>query len=147
MRGAFVTKAISLVSVHLLACAAFLLLRQPERHLLEGMDRRARDGEMFISSGAPLTYLADRPLRSWSSFHGGESRWIKLGVILNGPALVFSSGFVERFFPAAGPYHEASWLRAKVFGAASLIQWLSVASLWQLMSRRAGGTEVGVTPN
>jgi len=92
------------------------------------------NGEFSINSGAPLTYLADRPLHNWSSFHGGESTWVKLGVLLNAPSLLVSSGVVDRLRTeslARSHYHEASWLRARIFVVLSTIQWLLVAYIAQ----------------
>jgi len=86
------TVSIVLVSLHLVACAFFLALRDPGiSFLAEREHARKEFGRFFIVSGGPYTFVAERPLYSWSEWHGGEETWVKVLEVANLPSIVLTA--------------------------------------------------------
>lgn len=123
------TFSVILVSLHLVACAFFLVLRQPGiTHLAERERERKESGYFFLSSADPYMFIAERPLNNWSPWHGGEDTWVKLLEIANLPSLVLTAIFggiaIEAYrSTGSGDFSTDTWLRAYVFLAFSIVQW------------------------
>ena len=85
------TLPVVLVSLHLVACALFLVLREPGITFLEERQReRQESGYFFMMSSDPYMFIAERPLYQWSAWHGGEDPWVKFLEIANLPSLILS---------------------------------------------------------
>ena len=86
---------------------------------------------MFMSSGEPVLYLAERPLYNWSEWHGGEAGWVKAVLIANWLPFVATRFFddslsVASFRSTSFPLRRQSWLVAWFFLGLSSVQWLLV---------------------
>ena len=61
------------------AWCLFLLIRAPLSHeYFSKRDPQLNGGMWVLSSGDPVLVIAERPLFSWSKFHGGEHVAVKL---------------------------------------------------------------------
>ena len=84
--------SVALVLAHLVACGAFLAAREPGISFLAEREAAYKEpGRFFFTSGDPYVYMAERPLRNWSRWHGGEEMWVKVLMIINLPSLILTS--------------------------------------------------------
>lgn len=120
--------------MNLVVCAVFVLTRPPATALIEERDRARQSGGFVVSSGDPYMLIAERPLKQWNEWHGGEATWVKIAEVLNGPALVATKYLGDRWLNSreargAGSHGGDSWLRAYMFLALSSLQWLIVGAI------------------
>jgi hypothetical protein len=113
------------------AFGLFIILRPPAVELLDKLDREWQEGAFSITSGQPYTYVADRPLYSWSAFHGGERLAVKLMEIANLPGLAVAGALTPSISMTIGAsiYHGRSWVRAWLFLALASLQWIGIGVL------------------
>ena len=115
--------------VNLLAWALFLAVREPAVDYLR-IQEAARIGKRFeMSDVDPVTTLAERPLNTWSRWHGGESSWVKLLEVPNLVPLVVTVtvvGIATVPFWEKLSVYSVSWARAAVFLFLSSLQWYLV---------------------
>jgi hypothetical protein len=133
---------IILVSLHLVACASFFVLRQPGIKFLAERERARREaGRFFIVSGGPYTFIAERPLYDWSEWHGGEETWVKFLEVANLPSIVLTAtvgGIVIAAyrFTGYGDFSSDTWFRAYIFLFFSVAQWWLVGRGLEKAGRR-----------
>jgi hypothetical protein len=126
--------ALPLLMLNLAACAAFLALRPPAIPVLEERERmRHSPGDIFLISGDAYTFVANRPLRSWSAWHGGEEFWVKAIEVLNFPALAVGKSAGDLWSNYASPRGIGSvagdsWVRAYVYVIVSSLQWALIGA-------------------
>jgi hypothetical protein len=123
---------------NLVACALFVVLREPAD--LSAADADRRTGGMSFTSGIAGT-LACRTLYSWSEWHGGEATGVKMLEVLNAPALgvtavahVVGEMTVARTMSAC----RWSWALTAVFLLIASIQWWLVGFVVERGWRRLG---------
>jgi hypothetical protein len=114
-----------------LFCGIFMFVRPEATSLMEERERAQRSGMVSLSSGDPYMLIAGRPLRQWNEWHGGESVWVKIYAVLNGPAVIAAKRLGDRWdaehaFSGTPTYRHASWLRAYIFAGVSSVQWLLI---------------------
>jgi hypothetical protein len=117
--------------VNLIACAAFLIVRPEATSLIEERERAEQNGTLSLSSSDPYMLIAGRPLRQWNEWHGGESAWVKVIEVANGPAVFAAKRFGDRWsaqhvFDGQPAYGRQSWVRAYFFLIVSSVQWLLI---------------------
>jgi hypothetical protein len=127
--------------LNLVACLTFLTIREPAKELIAGREHAQQLGTLTVSSGDPYMLIAERPLRQWNEWHGGEVLWIKVVEVLNGPALVATKALGDRWtashaFRGVPTYGRDSWIRAYAFLIASSLQWLVVGALIGVIVKR-----------
>lgn len=132
-----------LLLLHLGACTAFILLREPSISHLEERERMRREsGYHFESSVDPFMFIAGRRLNGWNESHGGgESLWVKICEVANLPALVAT--VTVGHLPIAmyratriGTFVHDTWIRAFVFLLFSAAQWIVVGLFIERRTRR-----------
>ena len=131
--------AVVLTLLNYLAFGMFIAVRPSAGDSLNKKDSESKRGEFSIISGEPYTYIADRPLRTWSEWHGGEHPAVKLLEVVNAPAL-FAAGAltpVVGLISGASEYHGSSWVRAWLLVAAVPLQWLAVGRLVSTRGRKS----------
>lgn len=112
-------------------CCAFVLARRPmPLSWIEERERAARGRTLLLASGDPFMIIADRPLRQWDSWHGGEALWVKSIEVLDGPALLVTKMIYEvcltrEMRAGALNYTLLSWRAAYLFLSLSSIEWLA----------------------
>lgn len=136
--------------LNLIACGVFLLVRAPATALIEEREHAQQLGALTVSSSDPYMLIAERPLRQWNEWHGGEETWVKVTEVLDGPALVATKTIGDRWaashaFSGTPTYRRESWIRAYVFVAASSVQWLLIGALVARLSRRRGNAQRAAT--
>jgi len=136
------TISIVLVSLHVVACASFLALRDPGiSFLAEREYARKEFGRFFNVSGGPYTFVAERPLYNWSEWHGGEETWVKILEVANLPSIVLTAiigGVVITAYGSTG-YGDVgtdTWLRAFIYLLFSVAQWWIVGLGLEKVGRR-----------
>ena len=100
---------------------------------------RGRPGQFYFTSADPMAVIAERPLWSWSVFHGGEVLPVKVLEVLNLPALVVTVIF-NAFAGSSsviGP-QRASYMTFGVLLLGSTVQWYLVGVALQGLRRRFG---------
>jgi hypothetical protein len=122
------------LALNCVICAVFIAVRQPASSLIEDRERAEQTREIVVSSADPYMLIAERPLRQWNRWHGGEATWVKIAEVLNGPALIVTKRVGDRWigehaFSGTQMYRRESWQRAYIFAAASSVQWLIVGLL------------------
>lgn len=120
--------------LNLIVCTLFVLTRPPATSLIEERQRAREAGGFVVSSGDPYMLIAERPLKQWNEWHGGESAWVKVAEILNAPALVVTKRFGDEWLNrrearGLGSHRADSWRRAYLFLFLSSAQWLLVGTL------------------
>src|SRR5687768_3569686 len=116
-----------LLLVNVAAFAIFVIARAPDEETLRHKDALWASGQMEISSADPFAYIAARPLRNWSNWHGGESTWVKLIEVPNLPALFVASQALHASDPVMRLSHyDRSWRLAWFFLAAAILQWVLI---------------------
>jgi hypothetical protein len=136
--------------LNLIACAVFFIVRPPATDLIEERERAQRLGSLTLSSSDPYMLIAERPLRQWNEWHGGESTWVKIIEVLDGPALIATKAIGDGWatshaFSGTPTYGRESWVRAYVFVVASSVQWLLMGALIVPLIRRRGGAQLATT--
>src|SRR5947207_770139 len=126
--------------INCIACMVFLLVRPPASSLIEDRESAQAVGALSLSSADPYMLIAERPLRQWNTWHGGESTWVKIIEVLNGPAVIAAKHFGDEWagnhaFSGIPTYRRESWVRAYVFVIASSLQWLLVGMLISRLTR------------
>ena len=134
--------ALAPLVLNALAYTMFMLTRPPATALIEERERAERAGGMAMSSADPYMLIAERPLKQWNEWHGGEDAWVKLLEVLNGPAVMVAKMVGDRWardhalsgMPTA---RRESWIRAYAFATVACLQWLLIGLLTDLwMNRR-----------
>lgn len=133
--------ALAPLVINALACAMFLLTRPPDTTLIEERERAEQAGGMAISSADPYMLIAERPLKQWNDWHGGEAAWVKFFEVLNCPALMAAEKVGDRWashhalsgMPIA---RRESWIRAYAFATVAFLQWLLIGLLTTLLMKR-----------
>ena len=116
--------------INLIACFAFVATREPATELIKEREEARRVGAFTLSSADPYMIIAERPLRNWSRWHGGESTWVKVAEVLNGPALLLTKRIGDWWaWRATNSYERESWTRAYVFIILSSLQWLALGAI------------------
>jgi hypothetical protein len=136
--------------LNLIVCAVFLTVRAPATALIEEREHAQQLGAFTLSSSDPYMLIAERPLRQWNEWHGGEATWVKVIEVLDGPALIATKTIGDRWaanhaFSGTPSYRHESWTRAYVFVVASSVQWLLIGALIARLSRRRGNVQLAVT--
>ncbi len=136
--------------LNVIACAVFIVARPPATGLIDNRERTQQVGTLTISSGDPYMVIAERPLRQWNVWHGGESLSVKVLEVLNGPAVIAAKRFGDEWagdhaFSGTPTYRRESWIRAYVFAITSSLQWLLVGIVIIWLSNRHKRGVSGVT--
>jgi hypothetical protein len=141
--------ALTPLVLNCVVCTVFIAVRPPASSLIEERERAQQMGAIIVSSADPYMLLAERPLRQWNRWHGGEATWVKIVEVLNAPALIVTKRLGDRWagerpFSGTPTYRRESWRRAYIFAAASSVQWLVLGLLlaWLVQPRRRA--EAGV---
>ncbi len=129
-------------------CAMFIAVRPPASSLIEERERAQQVGAIAVSSADPYLLIAERPLRQWNRWHGGEATWVKVAEVLNGPALIVTKRFGDRWaaehaFSGTPTYRRESWRRAYIFAVASSLQWLLVGLLIAWLAKPRKSAQAG----
>lgn len=137
--------------LNLAACVVFLVTRPPARELIDEREQEQRHGWLALSSGDPYMLIAERPLRQWNEWHGGETTWVKVIEILNAPALIATKIIGDAWAAShafSGPptYRRDSWIRAYLFVVVSSAQWLLIGALLSRITRRRRTAPLVTTP-
>ena len=124
--------------INLIVCVVFVATRPPATELLRAREEARRAGAFSLSSADPYMIIAERPLRNWSEWHGGESTWVKVAEVLNGPALLVTKRVGDSWsWRSSASYERDSWMSAYLFLALSSVQWLIVGwIIAKLLDRR-----------
>jgi hypothetical protein len=129
-------------------CIVFLVARPPATELIEKREQAERAHGVSDSSSDPYMLIAERPLRQWNAWHGGESLWVKTLEVVNWPAVVAAKRVGDKWagdhaFSGAATYRRESWIRAYAFAITSALQWLlvgiAIAWLWSRNKPGASG--------
>jgi hypothetical protein len=142
----------SLLALNLAGCVAFLLVRAPGIPFIEERERMRRSpGDIFLISGDAYTFIANRPLRSWNTWHGGEELWVRTIEVLNFPSVLIAkvAGDTWSIYAssrAIGSFVGDSWVRAGVYLVISSLQWVLIgAFVVPAMTRRGAGHRVSTS--
>jgi hypothetical protein len=136
--------------LNFIACTVFLAARPPATELIAEREQAQKVGTLTISSGDPYMVIAERPLRQWNVWHGGESLWVKALEVLNWPAVIAAKRFGDDWarnhaFSGTPTYRRESWMRAYAFAITSSLQWLLVGIVITRLSNRHKRRVSGVT--
>ncbi len=120
--------------VNWVACVAFIVSRPPMTALLDERDAARRSESIVLSSADPMMFIAERPLRQWNEWHGGESRWVKAVEVLNFPSLVATKAAIDRWsrferLRGIGSSRSDSWVMAWAYLVLSSLQWFFIGML------------------
>jgi hypothetical protein len=126
--------------LNLIACAVFLIVRPPMTELLEERDAALRNGSISVNSADPFMFIAERPLREWNEWHGGEARWVKVIEVLNAPSLAAMRALGDRWSRFArardiGSLRGDSWVMAWTYLVLSSVQWLLIGAVIARLTR------------
>ena len=131
---------VTLAVANLVAWLLLVAFRPPmPQAYFDERDMRRRPGHVFFTSADPMAVIAERPLWSWSVFHGGEAWPVKVLEALNLPALVVAIVF-HAFAGSSsviGP-QRASYMTFGILLFISTVQWYLVAMALQGLRRRFG---------
>lgn len=120
---------------NLVACETFVVARRPATVLLEEREAARRTRVIAVSSADPYMLIAERPLRSWNEWHGGEATWVKVVEVLNWPALM-AAKHVGDELSSDETVRGRTWRRAWIYLAVSSVQWLGVGVILDGFARR-----------
>lgn len=144
--------ALAPVLANLAVCFVFLMARPPANEMIEEREAgRRRDVMVIVSSSSePWMFIAERPLRQWNEWHGGEQTWVKVAEVLNGMPLFVTKKVGERWSDwssarSIGSFRSDTWARAWVYLTLSSLQWLIIGAVaaWLVERRR---TKDGAPP-
>lgn len=153
-RRALIAIALAPVLANWIVCAVFLIARPPATEMIKEREAGRRRDVMVIvrSSGEPWMFIAERPLRQWNEWHGGEATWVKVAEVLNGVPLVVTKKLGERWSDwssarSIGSFRSDTWVRAWLYFVVSSAQWLIVGSAvaW-VVGRRRGKEQATLAP-
>lgn len=135
---------------NLIACAAFLIARRPMTDLLEERDAARRSGSIVVSSSDPMMFVAERPLRQWNEWHGGEARWVKIIEVLNSPSLIATKVLGDRWSQFArahdiGSLRGDTWVMAWIYLVVSSMQWLLIGVVIARLTKPRRSGDVGAS--
>jgi hypothetical protein len=133
MMSARVSRA-SFALVPVLAWAAFLVLRPPNPFFLSQQQEARATGGFFIMSGMPYTHLAERPLYTWSNWHGGEHIAVKALELATLPGLIAGCVLCFPISLLLSPHisvQSESWVRFGFVVLFSTLQWAALGPVFQ----------------
>lgn len=121
------------VLMNWIVCLAFLVARPPATEMIEEREAGRRRDVMVIvtSSGEPWMFIAERPLRQWNEWHGGEELWVKVAEVANGVPLLLTKNLGEQWSDWSsarniGSFRSDTWVSAWVYVILSSAQWLII---------------------
>lgn len=143
-RRVLIAIALAPVLANLVVCFVFLMARPPAIEMIEEREAGRRRDVMVIvrSSGEPWMFIAERPLRQWNEWHGGEQTWVKVAEVLNGVPLLVTKKVGERWSDwssarSIGSFRSDTWVRAWLYLTLSSLQWLTIGAVAaRLVERR-----------
>jgi hypothetical protein len=118
-----------LFAINCVGFITFMIERPSGEHILRKIDTGEAAGWLTVGSGAPWAYIAARPLFTWNKWHGGESRWVKVLEVANGPALILAVAMANGVIVGPGNNYLESWAAAVLFVILSPLQWWLFARL------------------
>lgn len=135
-RRAATAIAFAPVLANWIVCFVFVMTRPSATEMIEERETGRRRHVMVIagSSGEPWMFIAERPLRQWNDWHGGEEPWVKVAEVLNGVPLVVTKKFGELWSDWSsarriGSFRSDTWMRAWLYLIVSSTQWLGVGAV------------------
>jgi hypothetical protein len=114
-----------------IAWVLFIVLRPPNSFFLSKEQAARLSGDFFIMSGAPYTHLAERPLYTWSTWHGGERTAVKALEVATLPGLVAGCAAclpVSFFLSSYVTVQQESWVRFVFVLVFSALQWWAISA-------------------
>ena len=129
---------VAVLALHWISCILFLALRAPDPPggALDQLEATRNTGELVFSSAAPWGYVAERPLYSWSEWHGGESVGVKALVIANLVPTLLTTAILDSPDQASTtPIRLQTWIAALVYLALSTMQWWGIGVILEKRCR------------